>query len=240
MMDRRSQRISVLAFVIATAGAAGCGGGGSSNAGSGGRGASGSGGNSAGGGSAATGGNSAGGHPATGGTGTGGAGGGSRFTTVAVCGQRGQATGNATTYDGWEEIFMTGEEGLGVDVCVVRYDVKRVGAAPAGCTDCTWTDQVEFSNPSVTTNTSGACANSDLGLTMAAINARVGTRVGIGYANMFQGAHGSARFIYFTDKMMWDVSGNATWDPTMNDLFKYDHRDGFCNYDPLAAQSPSR
>lgn len=224
-MDRRSQRISVLAFLIATAVAAGCGGGGS-GAGSGGRGA-------ASGGSSGTGGSAAGGHPGTGGMGMGGAGGGSRFTMAAVCGQRGQATGNATTYDGWEEIFMTGDEGLGLDVCVVRYDVKRVGAAPAGCTECTWTEEVEYSNPTIMTNTSGACANSDLGLTMAAINARVGTRVGIGFVNMYLGAHGSARFLYFTDRMMWDVSGNATWDPTMNDLFKYDHRDGVCFYDPL-------
>lgn len=217
----------MLAVLPTVAGLA-CSGGGSSSGGTGGSSANASGGSTgnrtggAGGGSAASG-------------GAGGAGG-SRFTTVAVCGQRGQATANGTGYDGWEEIFMTGDSGLGLDVCVVRYDVKRVGDAPAGCTECMWTDLVEYSNPTIVTNTNGACANSDLGLDMPAINRKVGTRLGLGFVYMYQGAHGSVRFIYDNATMMWGVSGVASWDTTMNNLFRYDNRDGLCNYDPLPAQ----
>lgn len=170
----------------------------------------------------------------------GGAGGGSRFSTQAVCGRRGSATGNATTYDGWEEIWMTGDAGLGLDVCVVRYDVKRVGDAPAGCTDCTWTEMVEYSNPRILTNTDSACLNSDLALDMTAINAVVGTRMSIGFVSMYLGAHGSVRKKYNATTMTWDLSGSATWDTTMNDLFKYDERNGYCYYDPLPAQAMPR
>ena len=156
--------------------------------------------------------------------------GGSGFTTVGVCGQRGEATATATTFDGWEEFFMLSDEGLGAAVCVVRFDLKRVGAAPCGgCTECTWTQQVEYSNPRVMTDTGGVCANSDLALTTAKINSIVGTRLSIGFARELGGAHGSARMKWFDAQQKWDVFGNATWDTTTN-LFRYDYRDGFCNY----------
>jgi len=162
----------------------------------------------------------------TGGVGTGGSG----FTTVGVCGQRGEATATATTFDGWEEFFMLSDEGLGDAVCVVRFDLKRVGPAPCGsCTVCTWTHQVEYSNPRVMTDTGGVCANSDLALTTAKINSIVGTRLSIGFARELGGAHGSARMKWFDAQQKWDVFGNATWDTTTN-LFRYDYRDGFCNY----------
>ena len=168
-----------------------------------------------------------GGTPAAAGT-TGG--GGSGFTTVGVCGQRGEATATATTFDGWEEFFMLSDEGLGAAVCVVRFDLKRVGPAPCGgCTECTWTQQVEYSNPRVMTDTGGVCANSDLALTTAKINSIVGTKISIGFARELGGAHGSARMKWFDAQQKWDVFGNATWDMTTN-LFRYDYRDGFCNY----------
>ena len=151
------------------------------------------------------------------------------YTRVAVCGSRGRATADATSYDGYEERFMIDDSGLGVDICVVRWDLKRVGAAPAGCTVCSWTHLVEYSNPTVITDTGGVCANSDLHLDAAAIAAVVGTRASIGFASMLGGAHGSARMKYFDTTQMWDVFGNATWDTSTNS-FRYDYRDGFCNY----------
>jgi hypothetical protein len=222
-MHHRAARdvLAVGLFMVVGSTTMACSSGGGSQSGSGGSGGRGA---------SATGGSTTGGSGGRGGsTGSGGAGGGA-FTMVGVCGQRGRATANATAYDGYEELFMIGDSGLGVDVCVVRFDVKRVGAAPDGCTDCMWTHLVEYSNPSVMTDTNGACANSDLALNATAIAAIVGSRVGLGFAPMFQGAHGSARMKYFDAMMTWDVSGNATWDPTMNDLFRYDNRDGLCNY----------
>src|SRR4029078_13260733 len=68
-----------------------------------------------------------------GGTSGGGTGGGGSCINAGGCGERGMATVNTTAYDGTAEFYIIGEAGLGVDVCVVRYDVKRKSAAPAGC-----------------------------------------------------------------------------------------------------------
>jgi len=103
----------------------------------------------------------------TGGTSSGGTGGGGAFINAGVCGERGMATATTTAYDGTAEFYIIGEAGLGVDVCVVRYDVKRKSAAPAGCADpttgtaCSWSHTVTFSNPTVVTNEGGACDASD-------------------------------------------------------------------------------
>jgi len=64
-----------------------------------------------------------------GGTGAGDAGG--AFANAGVCGERGMANVSSTAYDGTAEFYIIGEGGLGSDVCVVRYDVKRTGPAPA-------------------------------------------------------------------------------------------------------------
>ena len=96
-----------------------------------------------------------------GGAGTGGADGGASggagggFANAAVCGERGMAVANTTAYDGTAEYYIIGDAGLGSDVCVVRFDVKRTGDAPAGCADptttapCSWSHTVTFSNPTV-------------------------------------------------------------------------------------------
>ena len=65
---------------------------------------------------------------------------------LAVCGQRGRAMATATSFDGYEEFFLTGDSGMGDDLCVVKFELKRVGAAPAGCTACQWTHLLEYGN----------------------------------------------------------------------------------------------
>jgi hypothetical protein len=150
---------------------------------------------------------------------------------TGVCGQRGKATADATSFDGYEEVFIIGDNGFGNDVCAVRFDLKRVGDAPPGCTVCTWTHLLEYSNPSVVTDEGGVCARSELALDAAATARRVGARVAIGFAKELGGAHGSARMRYFESKNAWDVYGNATWDETTK-AFKYDNREGVCSYGP--------
>ena len=173
---------------------------------------------------------------ATGGIGSGGAAGGSggatsAYANVGVCGERGAATADATSFDGYEERYIIGEQGFGVDVCAVHFDLTRVGDAPAGCTVCTWTHLVEYSNPSVVTDASGVCAKSDLGLDATAIAKIVGSRGAIGFAKQLGGAHGSARMKYINATSTWEVDGNATWnEPTK--AFKFDYRTGVCGYGP--------
>jgi hypothetical protein len=173
----------------------------------------------------------------TGAGGTGGVGG-SMYTMPAVCGQRGSATATATTYaNGWEEFIITSDSGLGDVICAVRFDVKRVEVPPpAGCTECSWTQTVEYSNPRTMTDVNGVCANSDYGLNAAKIASINGSRMAIGFVREWMGAHGSVRFRYFQNKCMWDVFGTATWDeitstnPTGDNSFEYTNSDGNCNY----------
>ena len=52
---------------------------------------------------------------------------------------------------------MIGDAGLGIDICGVRFDVKRRGGAgrlrgPDEQRRCSWTHTVEYSNPTVVTN----------------------------------------------------------------------------------------
>jgi hypothetical protein len=176
--------------------------------------------------------NVTGGTNATGGTSaTGGSGGkgGSAFAQVGVCGQEGKATADGTTFEGYEEFYLISEEGFGSKICVVRFDAKRVGAAPAGCSDCEWTHQVEFSNPSVTTDVDGVCANSELGLTAEKIDAIVGSTAAYGFVSEFAG-HNSVLMKYGEGgTTTWDAYGNATWDEAASQ-FRFDRRNGVCGY----------
>jgi hypothetical protein len=169
------------------------------------------------------------------GAGGGGAGGaGSEFSEVGVCGERGEGMVSETEFSGFQELYIIGEEGFGEDVCVVRFDVKRVAAAPDGCddpagdVDCLWTHTVELSNPSMVTDEGGACANSDLGLTQAKIAALAGTRASYGFVSEFAG-HNSVLMEYDETSKKWDAGANATWDEATG-MFRFDSRDGVCNY----------
>ena len=219
---------SVLTVFIA---ASGCLGGGGSGTGGNGQGGAGQGGTTIAqngrGGAGSTGGATG----AGGATGSGGVTTASTYPNVGVCGQRGQATADATSFDGWEERYVIGESGFGTDVCAVRFTLKRVGDAPGGCTECTWTQLLEYGSPSVVTDTDGICAKSDLALDVDAIAKMTGTRVALGFAKQLGGAHGSARMIYNDATQTWDVAGNATWNETTK-AFNFDYRDGLCNYGP--------
>jgi hypothetical protein len=156
------------------------------------------------------------------------------FSEVGVCGQRGEGMVDASTIMGFEEYYIIGEEGFGEDICVVRFDLERVGAAPEGCddpaadVDCLWTHMVELSNPMVMTDVDGVCAESEAALTMAKIASLTGTRAAYGFVSEFAG-HNSVLMKYDDEKKMWDAHGNATWDDESG-AFTFDRRDGICNY----------
>jgi hypothetical protein len=212
-------RLAVVGFLVALAGGAACSSGGDSTPGTGGSGGSSAGGNSGSGGRAGT-------------TGTaGGMGGG--FLNPGACGERGTATANATAYDGTAEFYIIGEAGLGSDVCVIKFDVKRTGAAPANCVDpttsatCSWSHQVAFSNPTVVLNMGGACDASDSVPPLdAAGRAQIATMsVGRGFSTV--AGHGDSLMKY--EGSMWTVVGHASWDQASGS-FGYDIRTGACNY----------
>jgi hypothetical protein len=170
------------------------------------------------------------------GAGKAGAGGGSssEYAEVGVCGLRGMGTVSESEFSGYQELYIISEEGFGEDICVVRFDVKRVGAAPDGCddpagdVDCLWTHMVELSNPMMMTDEGGVCADSELGLDAAAIAKLVGSRFSYGFVSEFAG-HNSVLMKYDDASGKWDADGNANWNAETG-AFRFDRRDGFCNY----------
>lgn len=170
---------------------------------------------------------------AGGGAGGGGAGG-SAYTEEGVCGQRGRSTVDADSFEGYEEFYIISDKGFGDDICVVRFDVKRVGAGPTGCddpaadVDCLWTHEIEYSNPSMVTDVNGVCAKSELGLDAEAIAEIDGKRVAYGYVSEYVG-HNSVILQWDEATMMWGPAGNATWNED-DGSFRFDNRDGTCYY----------
>jgi hypothetical protein len=153
---------------------------------------------------------------------------------VGVCGQRGEATVNATTFAGFEELYVIADEGFGDDICVVRFETMRVGDAPEGCDDptagvvCLWTHMVELTRPMVMTDVDGACAKSGFGLDAEAIAALDGSQAGYGFVSEFAG-HNSVLLRYDEAMGDWSPYGNGTWDEEA-ETFRFDHRDGLCDY----------
>src|SRR5690606_26107190 len=158
------------------------------------------------------------------------------FTELGVCGQRGRSTVNTTdTFEGYEEFYIIGDAGFGEDICVVRFDIVRVGDAPEGCDDfagaqdeCLWTHLVEYRNPSVELDENGVCANSELGLDAEAIAEIEGSQVAYGFVSEYQG-HNSVLLELNPTNGQWIPAGNATWDEETS-AFRFDARDGVCAY----------
>jgi len=207
---------------LAAAGGVACSDGGSSPTGTGGSGGSagtGSGGN-AGTGSGGT----------TGSAGSGGSSGTSGgFLNAATCGERGMATVNATSYSGYAEFFIIGEAGLGTDVCAIRFNVARVGAAPAGCTNCNWSHQVQFTNPTVMTNVDGACDANDAipAIDAAGRAALTGSKSSRGFSKIT--GHGDELMKYDDATQMWIGVGRGNWDEPTN-MLGYNITTGNCSY----------
>jgi len=149
-------------------------------------------------------------------------------TSLGVCGLRGEALVFADSYEGWEEYYVIGDEGLGEELCVVRFNVRRVAEAPPGCTDCLWTHEVEYSEPQVLVDTDGVCARSELALDDTAIAEIAGQRHGYGYIFEYIG-HASYLMLYDVNSSTWRGRHYASWDDELGDLL-FDYRLGACTY----------
>jgi hypothetical protein len=157
------------------------------------------------------------------------------FREVGVCGQRSEGTVTADSYAADEEFYLIGEEGFGEELCVVRFEVTRIGDAPPGCDEsagqqqeCLWTHLVQYANPSIVADRDGACANSELALTAAALAEIEERQVAYGYVFEFQG-HNSVLMTYDYERAGWQADVNAGWDEESG-AFRFDRRDGFCGY----------
>jgi hypothetical protein len=87
---------------------------------------------------------------------------------------------------------------------------------------------VEFSNPRVLVDDSGACENSDLALGEAKIAAISGTEASYGYVSEYHG-HNNVLLKLDEGSGAWVPHGNAGWDESSGD-FGFDYRDGACSF----------
>jgi len=152
----------------------------------------------------------------------------SGFENEGVCGQRGESSVTADSFDGYEEYYLIGDDGFGVDICVVRFAVTRVGVGPGGCDDCAWTHQVEYGSPEVLTDVDGVCAESALELDAARTAEIAGSASSYGYVYEYSG-HVSVLMKYDEASAAWVPNGNGSWNEETGKL-SYDRRDGFCGY----------
>jgi hypothetical protein len=165
-----------------------------------------------------------------GGSGTGGSASASPWANEGVCGQRGvESVVSASSFEGYEEFYLINDRGIGMDVCVVRFSVNRVGEAPAGCTDCAWSHRVAYSNPEVLTDVDGVCSTSELGMTAAKIAELDGSELSYGYVDEYAG-HVSVLLKYEEASTTWEPNGNASWNAESG-MFRFNKRSGsYCGY----------
>jgi hypothetical protein len=151
------------------------------------------------------------------------------FESEGVCGQRGVSSVTADSFEGYEEYYLISDEGFGEDICVVRFAVTRVGEGPGGCDDCAWTHRVEYGSPEVLADVDGVCAESELALDAARVEAIAGSE-GSSYGYVFEySGHVSVLMKYDEASATWVPNGNGSWNEETGRL-SYDRRDGFCGY----------
>lgn len=165
----------------------------------------------------------------------GGSGGDAGFAELGVCGVRSRGTVTEDSFETYEERYLLGDEGLGEEVCVVRFDVARIGDGPGGCDEfagqqqsCLWTHLVQLENPQILVDEDSACENSELAMTAAAIAEIDGDQRAYGYVFEYQG-HNSVLMGYDDATETWGPLVNAGWNEDTGD-FQFDRRDGFCGY----------
>jgi hypothetical protein len=142
-----------------------------------------------------------------------------------------------TPYQGFEDLYILTSSDDPVDVCRVRYELHAVDEPEVPCEICEWDVVVEKSHPKVVLDLGGACANSDLVLDEAAIEAPVGERVAYGFASEYVG-HASILMRYNEASGRWEGFTPANWNPETS-VLRYNNRDGICTYAGQGDTEPS-
>jgi len=150
------------------------------------------------------------------------------FDHLGACGVMGEVIVKGQEYEGFEEHYLIGDEGMGEDLCRVRFDLVLVGEPPVPCDMCSFSLMLEKRDPLTITDVGGTCAGSALGLDAEAITALNGVRVSYGYAPEYWG-HASVLVQLDVEKGEWEAVTFSTWDEAAGALF-YDRRDGACGY----------
>ncbi len=122
-------------------------------------------------------------------------------------------------YEGWEAFHFTAEQGLGDDVCQVRYTLTST-APRWDCADCVWAFDLESSAPNVEGEDGDGCEG--LGITAADFD---GLSYSYGFAETTDAY--SSVLMYQVEGYGWYPVSFATWqDPR----FQYDWEMGLYYY----------
>ena len=150
------------------------------------------------------------------------------FDHLGACGVNGEATAKGGAYEGFEDHYLIGDEGMGEDLCRVRFDVALLGEPTVPCDECSFAFMLEKRNPSTITDVDGTCAKSALRLDADAIAALDGARMSYGYVPEYWG-HANVLMQLDEETGEWEAVTFSTWDEETGELF-YDRRDGACGY----------
>ncbi len=150
------------------------------------------------------------------------------FENVGQCAFFGDGSYQNDSYIGKHSLQLIADAGSGAEICRVSFDLLTVGTPAMPCDFCYWSTVAELSNPVVVTDVDDVCANSQRALDAAAIDAMVGERMTIGFAEEATG-HGDVLVSYDEGTTLWNPIAFGTWDPVAETLF-YENVDGFCNY----------
>jgi hypothetical protein len=126
----------------------------------------------------------------------------------SMVGYDGEATAGYDGYDGWEEHFKTADEGLGDDICRIRYELHAKGDPRTDCPNCIWAWDVELTGAAIAAESGEGCAGA-FGITAKNVGDLDGTSIGIGFNPDY---YGHAAVFLRDEGSGWAVADWAQWD----------------------------
>ncbi len=128
----------------------------------------------------------------------------------------GQAQTDGSAYSGTEDWVLYAEEGLGAELCRVRFDVSLVSTS-AGCSECLWAVDVLLEDPVLVVGED--CA--PMGVNPDDLGPLDEQARSQGYAEEYIG---HANVLMVQADPLWEAVCFATWDGTS---FDYEWEQGF-------------
>jgi hypothetical protein len=128
-------------------------------------------------------------------------------------------------YEGYDEIYLIGDDGNGEEVCRVRVAVTST-TSRTDCEDCDWAFDVVYGAAEVVTDVDSACEVA-LELDKTALAALEGTEMAYGYNPDYIG-HAKVLMTYAEDGV-WTPAAYATYDE-LTGAFSYDREIAIVKY----------
>ncbi len=140
--------------------------------------------------------------------------------TVMV-GYEGAAIADSVSYEGYEDLYFTTENGLGETLCRISYKVTAVDVR-TDCADCEWAFELRADEPEIVEGTPERCA--DLGYDEGGIEMLLDTPRAYGFAPEYFG-HASVLLVA-DGEGQWSPVSFASWSQ-VEGTFDYDWETGY-------------